>query len=101
MREVLFHRLAVDELRGALQWYAERSAKTHERFRAAIFEAVERIAAHPKLPSPIVAHFRYVRPRRFPYVIIYEVRSDGIPFVIAVAHVSRRPSYWRKRTGAT
>jgi len=101
VREVIFHRLAVDELRGALQWYAERSVAAHERFRAAIFAAVDRIAANPKLPSPLIAHFRYVRPRRFPYLLIYEVRSDGVPFVVAIAHTSRRPGYWRNRRGAT
>ncbi|MBX9791997.1 MAG: type II toxin-antitoxin system RelE/ParE family toxin [Pirellulales bacterium] len=101
MREVHFHRLAVDELRGAMQWYAQRSVAARDRFRAAIFEAVERIAANPELPSPLVAHYRYVRPRRFPYLIVYEIRSDGTPFVVAVAHASRRPGYWRKRGGAT
>lgn len=38
---------------------------------------------------------RFVLPR-FPYSIIYEASEDGV-LVIAVAHVSRDPSYWKRR----
>ncbi len=33
---------------------------------------------------------------RFPYILIYQVRSDTIEFV-AIAHTSREPGYWLKR----
>jgi toxin ParE1/3/4 len=34
---------------------------------------------------------------RFPYTVLYRVKNDEI-FVTAVAHHSRRPGYWRRRT---
>lgn len=34
--------------------------------------------------------------RRFPYSIIYQLKPDEIR-VIALAHQSRRPGYWRGR----
>jgi hypothetical protein len=32
----------------------------------------------------------------FPYSVVYRVHRDDI-YVIAVAHSSRRPDYWRHR----
>jgi len=34
--------------------------------------------------------------RRFPYVLVYELRSESIEFV-AIAHTSRAPGYWLGR----
>jgi plasmid stabilization system protein ParE len=98
MRDVLFHRLAVRELREALKWYSERSGAAHLRFRAALFEAVQRIADNPEAQAQLIAQYRFVRPRRFPYLLIYEIRSDRSAFVVAVAHSSRRSGYWRRRS---
>jgi len=98
MGDVLFHRLAVRELREALNWYAERSAGAHQRFRAAVFEAVQRIADNPDGQAGLIEQYRFVRPRRFPYLLIYEIRSDRSAFVVAVAHSSRRTGYWRRRS---
>jgi hypothetical protein len=33
---------------------------------------------------------------RFPYVIAYKILSNEI-LVIAIAHASQRPAYWRRR----
>ncbi len=33
---------------------------------------------------------------RFPYAIVYAIRSDNL-FVLAYAHGSRRPGYWKAR----
>jgi len=35
--------------------------------------------------------------RRFPYSIVYRVETEKV-FVLAVAHLRRRPLYWRDRT---
>jgi toxin ParE1/3/4 len=35
---------------------------------------------------------------RFPYYVAYEVLSDEV-VVLAVAHTSRRPNYWLRRSG--
>jgi toxin ParE1/3/4 len=37
--------------------------------------------------------------RRFPYAIIYVVTDDAL-MVLAIAHTSRRPGYWRHRLGS-
>ena len=38
----------------------------------------------------------YVIPRRFPYKIVYRLRTDDI-VIVAVAHDSREPGYWHDR----
>ena len=98
MAAVVFHRLASRELSAATAWYSERSVDTQVRFRRSILHAVDRIASDP-LAHPNIASgpYRYVRVRQFPYVLIYRMRTDGVAFVVAVAHTSRRPEYWRRR----
>ena len=41
--------------------------------------------------------YRWVRVRRFPYVLIFRQRSRESVMVMAVANTSRRPGYWRGR----
>jgi len=36
------------------------------------------------------------RTRRFPFRIVYELQPDRI-WIVAVAHLSRRPGYWARR----
>ena len=70
-------------------------------FLAAVDTALQRIGDDPlqfpvleTLPDePSVRRFLL---KRFPYTIIYEVVSPEIQ-VLAVAHVRRRPQYWKKR----
>jgi hypothetical protein len=33
---------------------------------------------------------------RFPYRVIYRVRDEDI-YIVAIAHTSRRPGYWKDR----
>ena len=36
------------------------------------------------------------RTRRFPFRIVYELQPNRI-WIVAVAHLSRRPGYWARR----
>jgi len=38
-----------------------------------------------------------VRVNRFPYLLIFGEQSPNVVMVVAVAHTSRRPGYWRHR----
>ena len=59
-------------------------------------EALRRIAAGAEqFPAADDGH-RYLQLRRFPFLIIFRVIRDGIT-VIAVAHTSRSPDFWRGR----
>lgn len=95
--EVIFHRLAAREYRLAREWYAERSPDVAGRFQTAVDRAVERIVtARDSLP-PLGENYRRVRVSRFPYVLVFRELTAEAVMVVAVAHTSRRPRYWRRR----
>ncbi len=94
---VVFHRLAAREYRSAHKWYADRAAEAAENFRIAVDQAVERISSRSESLPKLGPVYRFVRVRRFPYVLIFRQRSPESVMVMAVAHTSRRPGYWRSR----
>ncbi|MBI5760729.1 MAG: type II toxin-antitoxin system RelE/ParE family toxin [Planctomycetales bacterium] len=99
MAQVIFHRIAVQEHRSAQAWYRERSADAAGRFREAVDRAVARIESDPE-SHPVTSlsrRFRWVRVRRFPYILVFRSQSPQSVMVVAVAHTSRRPGYWRGR----
>lgn len=93
---VRFHPEAEREFREAEAFYAGRSEQAAEDFHrqvkrtlALIVEAPERWAVHRR-------GTRRLRVRQFPFSIIYSIQ-EAVVFVVAVAHGSRRPEYWRHR----
>jgi toxin ParE1/3/4 len=96
--EVLFHRLAAREYGAARDWYGARSPEVAQRFHLAVDRAVSRIATNAERLPVLVRQFRWVRVGRFPYVLIFRATSHDVLIVVAVAHTSRRPGYWRRRT---
>jgi plasmid stabilization system protein ParE len=92
---------AEDELIAAERWYENRRPGLGREFRLAIDEAMERLnaaplAAAPVLSIPIVLGARQVIVKRFPYSVIF-IQHEGDLWVVAFAHQSRRPGYWRHR----
>lgn len=97
MRSVEFHPAALAELDAATDWYLSRSTTAAAEFVREIEHAMERIAESP-LRYPIT---RFGRRRfvllKFPYDLVYRVHESARIEIIAVAHHSRRPAYWRAR----
>jgi len=94
---VIFSRLASKEFHRARDWYAEHSLEAATRFAEAVNKAVERIVAEPDALPSLSEKYRSVRVKKFPYVLIFFKKSDSELRVVAVAHISRRPGYWRRR----
>jgi plasmid stabilization system protein ParE len=85
------------ELFSAAQWYLDEGGLlVAANFVAAIHRAVRLLAKMPRLGKPIYPPVRAWSLKRFPYTVLYRPESDGI-LVIAVAHQSREPGYWRQR----
>lgn len=42
--------------------------------------------------------YRWKKTRGFPYLVFYELDSEGGTNVFAIAHERRRPGYWLRRT---
>ena len=90
MTELAFHRLAAAELRSVHAWYAARDNALAARFLEVVDQAITRIRTDPDSHAIDRKHFRRVRVRRFPYVLIFEHQIPGRVLVVAVAHTSRR-----------
>lgn len=94
---------AETEAQEAALWYEQQRQGLGVEFLDSFEGALRAIGITPQGFTRIrrVGSSREVRHfvlQRFPYRIVYEVRSDEV-LVLAVAHVRRRPFYWKKREG--
>lgn len=92
---------AQEECRQQVEWYAARNPRAASRLEALIVTAVERIARDPfEFPLLEVRNnpgdIRRARVTDFPLLVVYQVLKDEV-LIVAVAHTSRRPGYWRNR----
>jgi toxin ParE1/3/4 len=94
---VSFNRLAIKDYREAREYYAVRSPAAAARFVEAVDAAVRRILRGPDSLPVVIGKYCRVRVDRFPHSLVYYVRNKLELRVVAVAHPSRRPGYWRRR----
>jgi plasmid stabilization system protein ParE len=91
-----FHADATEEYLSALAWYRQQSPKAAENFAKAFDQAIEHIQQSPGRWPVYFKRCRRYTLRRFPFTIIYQ-SGPSLTRVVAVAHGSRRPRYWRDR----
>ena len=97
MRKPLeFYRMAVREGRRAFLWYARRNMRVALEFRDALKKAYDEIESHPHSWPTYLYGTRVIRPRKYPYLVVYREMPAYI-VVIAIAHGHRRPGYWKNR----
>lgn len=92
---------AEGELRAAISRYEDERPGLGDEFWSEVQHALQMIAEHPDIGGQVqrvrvrgTAHRFPVR--RFPFFVIYRDHPDDIE-IVAFAHQSRRPGYWRKR----
>jgi plasmid stabilization system protein ParE len=96
MSECQFLPEARRELEEAFAHYeAERDGLGFE-FAVEVWRALARIQEFPNAWPKMTTRVRRCRTARFPYGIVYHAAEDRI-LIIAVAHLHRRPRYWRRR----
>jgi plasmid stabilization system protein ParE len=93
---VRFLEIAEIELDQAILWYGAQSPGLGNAFLIEVLSAADRIARFPDAWHPLGEGIRRCRLSRFPYGLIYTLDNDDI-LVLAVAHLHRRPDYWRDR----
>ena len=91
-----FHPEAADEYAAAFLWYDERGAGLAAAFVGEIGRALRLIRETPDRWPRYGARHRRILVRRFPYSLIYLLAPERI-WIVAVAHTSRKPGYWRTR----
>ena len=91
-----FHELASLELAEAVAYYDDKSEGLGDRLLAEIRSAVSYIEEYPQ-SSPVISHgVRRKVLAKFPFDLFYVVAESEIS-ILAVAHESRRPRFWRSR----
>ncbi len=96
MKRVAYHRLAAAELIESARFYDRHRSKLGDEFLSAVGAVQELIRTHPQLGRLGILGTLSFRTRRFPYRVVYELQPDRI-WIVAVAHLSRRPGYWARR----
>ena len=91
-----FHPAARKEFLDALRYYQEK-AQVGSALEEEVSRTVDMILTYPESSPIVTAEGARRRPvRRFPYSLYYLVKSNLIS-ILAVAHQSRRPGYWKDR----
>jgi plasmid stabilization system protein ParE len=66
------------------------------QFVVALDHAIAQISGAPQSWPSYLHGTRACRLRRFPYLVVY-VEGVASVQIVAVAHTSRRPNYWKRR----
>jgi plasmid stabilization system protein ParE len=93
----LYHPGANDETKAALRWYVARSPRKAHRFDSALERIFDEIVGRPDRFPRLDHEFHEAAVPKFPYSVIYRALPSGDVQVIAIAHASREPGYWRDR----
>jgi len=91
------HEAAAAEYDAVFDWYLQRSEDAAVRFGAEVDRALTQISEAPHRWAQGPFTTRRFLPRGFPYILIYREGRSGKIEILAVAHTSRRPNYWKTR----
>jgi len=84
------------ELLEARDYYDEQRRGYGERFVEAVEREFELLLEFPNLGEVVGRNLRRRVMSNWPYSIMYANRGDEL-LVVAIAHHSRQPGYWRSR----
>jgi toxin ParE1/3/4 len=96
-RVVELHEEAAAEYNAAFDWYLQRSPDAALKLDAEFERALAEIAQAPQRWASGPHHTRRFLLRKFPFLVIYRERAGGDLQIVAVAHTSRKPGYWKER----
>ena len=85
------------ELREAVRFYRNNGGyRIAGDFRDAVVRTAEQVREHPEIGPRIDHNARRMLVGDYPYSLVYRFEPFGV-IIVAVAHQSRRPGYWRGR----
>jgi toxin ParE1/3/4 len=84
------------ELSNAIAYYEEIQPGLGLGLKREAWQCIRWIRENPTVPRLRPKGYRRVKLKRFPYYAAYFVWNDII-WVLAIAHVRRRPEYWMDR----
>lgn len=96
MKPVGFHPAAASEIDAATDRYEECQPGLGAQFRIDLEAALQRIQNNPLMYAIELVEARNCPLQRFAYSVIYVDLPERVQ-VVALAHHSRKPGYWRRR----
>jgi len=88
------------ELLENVAYYHERNPVAAKHFAEAIRQEERHLIVQPWSAAKTMGEPRSWRIPRFPYSLIYRIVGQEV-LIIALAHHSRRPGYWKDRLRET
>lgn len=92
-----FHPEAQAEFFAAIAYYEGCEPGLGYDFALEVYSTVQNILSYPTAWPVLEDEIRRCLTHRFPYGILYSIEPDMIN-VLAVMHLHRNPSYWKKRS---
>ncbi|MEK6657819.1 MAG: type II toxin-antitoxin system RelE/ParE family toxin [Nitrospirota bacterium] len=96
MKPVIFLPEAEEEMLEAARYYESQASGLGIDYLSEVERAVASISESPMTWPKIEGELRRRLVWRFPFGILYYIESEKI-VLVAVAHLKRRPGYWKKR----
>ena len=93
---IRFLEIAGRELDEAIAYCNHEKEGLGQVFWLDVKHALGNIAAFPSAWHRLSTRSRRCRLRHFPYGLIYQIRQQEL-LIVAVAHLHRKPDYWKKR----
>ena len=96
-KAVELHDEASAEYDAAFDWYLRRSPDSALKFDAEVNRALVQIGHAPHRWAAGPHRTRRFLLSKFPFVLVYREMPSGEIQILAVAHTSRKPGYWKQR----
>ena len=97
MHRVVVSEAAENEFRESLEWYFEQDPGVAASFADAVRSAFSSIGENPRRYPLLDDRHRSLLLGHYPFRIVYRSSGAANCLVVAIAHTSRRPGYWRAR----
>lgn len=93
---VIFSSGVWEEVSEADEYYENEVEGLGRAFVQTVFDSIQEIKRFPEASRRIRGPYRRYLTPRFPYGVLYRIEGETI-YVVAVAHLKRRPFYWKDR----
>ena len=85
------------EFEEAFDWYAQRSERAAEGFRAVVHDAIQRAIKNPTSAGFLIGkRSRKIKLDPYRYGLIYFIYGDFL-YIVAIAPNRKPPHYWKHR----
>jgi len=99
MLDFRFHPEAREELLDAGRYIKDSDPEQGELFRLTFEDSLDWACSQPLIFRCFEENFRKIKVGKFRYLVVFRIAGDEIQ-VLAMAHTSREPSYWKSRANS-